>query len=204
MRITFACTLAGLVLVPATAAASSAQWDWAVNGSPVPAGKKVAITAPAKGTLTISVPAMELTVKCEEWVGKGHLVGGMTGTGALKSPGETCEFRKDHKEPGICHLKLVDGELSVGESAGGPPSRVQMFVKELRLKGRFSGGKTQETLKGEGAVLLEGPSGEPNLFEFGVAEEAGLTIAGAPATLSGQVRLTVKSDPASSIGYAQL
>jgi hypothetical protein len=192
-----------LVLAPASASAST-QWDWAINGSPVAAGKKVAITAAATVPLTIAVPALELTVKCEGWTGKGDLLGGMTGTGRLKSPGETCEFRKDHKEPGICHLKLTDGELSVGESAAGPPGSFAMFVKEIRLKGRFSGAKKQETLKGEGTVPAEGPLGGQNLFEFGAGGGANFTVAGSPATLTGQLRFTVKSDPASAIAYAQL
>ncbi len=197
------CALSAIALVPASANAAN-QWDWAVNGSPVPAGKKVAITAQAASPLTISAPALELTVKCEEVRGKGSLVGGMTGTGVLKWPGEKCEIRKDHKEPLFDPVKLVLGELSVGESAAGPPQEIQMFVEELQIKVHFPG-EAKETLKGEGDVFAEVPPAASNLFVFGAAkDEPTLTIGGAPATLDGEVHFTVKKDPASTIGFAQL
>lgn len=199
----FACAMAAVAIAPSAAAA--AQWDWAVNGSPVPAGKKVAVDLAATTPLMLEVPALELTVKCEEWVGKGHLEGGMTGMGTIKSPGQMCEFRKDHLEPALCRLKLVEGELSVREADAGPPNEIAVFVKEIQLKGHFSGGKKQETLTGEGPVFTEGPLGATNVFVFGAGKEASnLTIGGAPATLGGEVRFSVKKDPASVIGYAQL
>ncbi len=201
---TLAVAVAALALSPGSAVA--AQWDWAVNGSPVPAGKSVAVTFATTGVLTITVPALELTVTCEAVSGAGHLVGGQTGGGSIKTRDERCAFRKDHMEPNSCRVKLVDGELSVGETGGaGPPDEVKVNVKELRLKGPFSGGKAQETLKGEGAVWAVGPLAEENRFAFGGAKEpSSLTVNGQPTTLETQVRFTVKKDPAAVIGFAML
>jgi hypothetical protein len=199
-----ACAAAALALAPGSAAA--AQWDWAIDGSPVPAGKRVAVSFATTGVLTIAVPALELTVTCEVVSGTGHLTGGQTGGGSIKTPDERCAFRKDHMEPNSCRVKLVDGELSVAETAGaGPPDEVKVNVKELRMKGRFSGGKAQETLKGEGAVWALGPLAEENRFVFGAANEASsLTVNGQPATVETQVRFIVKNDPAAVIGFAML
>ena len=202
---TLALAAAALALAPGSAAA--AQWDWAINGSPVPAAKKVAVTFATTSVLTITVPALELTVTCEAVSGTGHLVGGQTGGGSIKTRNEQCAFRKDHREPDSCRVKLVDGELSVGETAAGagPPDEVKVNVKELRLKGRFAGGKAQETLHGVGAIWAVGPLAEENRFVFGAAkEESSLTVDGQPATVETQVRFIVKNDPAAVIGVAML
>ncbi len=203
---TLAVAAAALALAPGSAAA--AQWDWAINGAPVPAGKNVAVKFATIGVLTITVPALELTVTCEAVSGTGHLVGGQTGGGSIKTKSDQCTFRKDHLEPNSCRVKLGDGELSVGETpvgAAGPPDEVEVNVKQLTLTGPFSGGKAKETLQGEGAVWAVGPLNEENRFVFGAAKEpSSLTVSGQPATVETQMRFTVKKDPAAVIGFAML